>query len=68
MNHQALEQKRRIINQKTIIGIDPAKAKHQAVIIDASGMQRGTSFAFAVSVEGYTTKYPPALTCLLYES
>ena len=42
MNHQALEQKRRIINQKIIIGIDPAKAKHQAAIIDASGMQRGS--------------------------
>ena len=54
MNHQALEQKRRIVNQKTIIGIDPAKVKHQAAIIDASGMQRGASFAFPVSVEGYT--------------
>lgn len=55
MNHHALEQKRRIIDHKIIIGIDPAKAKHQAAIIDPAGMQRGTSFAFPVSVDGYTT-------------
>ena len=41
MNSKSLEAKRHFINGKTIIGIDPAKKKHQAVIIDSVGVLTG---------------------------
>lgn len=50
-----LQNKRRLIDGKAIVGIDPAKAKHQAAVIDASGDQVGKSFSFDVSSQGYTT-------------
>jgi hypothetical protein len=37
-----------------IIGIDPAKDKHQAAVVDAHGNQRGSSFSFPVSSVGYS--------------
>jgi transposase len=46
--------KQQLIAGKYIIGIDPAKNKHQAVILDPSGLPVGKSFAFDVSYEGYT--------------
>jgi transposase len=46
--------KQQLIAGKYIIGIDPAKKKHQAVLIDPSGLQIGKSFAFDVTYEGYT--------------
>lgn len=54
MKFQALQSKREAIAGKTIIGIDPAKDKHQAAILDPHGVQLGHSFAFDVSCEGYT--------------
>jgi transposase len=49
-----LQHKRRLIDGKTIIGIDPAKAKHQAAIINPGGTQLGKSFSFEVNYAGYT--------------
>jgi len=43
-----------MIDGMHIVGIDPAKAKHQAVLIDAAGVQQGSSFSFDVSHSGYT--------------
>ncbi len=50
-----LQKKRRLIDGKFIVGIDPAKAKHQAAIIDPAGDQVGKSFSFDVTSQGYTT-------------
>jgi hypothetical protein len=46
--------KQQLIAGKYIIGVDPAKNKHQAVVLDPSGLPLGKSFAFDVSYEGYT--------------
>jgi transposase len=53
MHNTLLHDKRRMIEGMTIVGIDPAKAKHQAVILDSTGSQRGKTFSFDVTHEGY---------------
>jgi transposase len=53
MNHQRLQQQREQLAGKIAIGIDPAKDKHQAAVVDAHGNQRGASFSFPVSAAGY---------------
>ena len=52
MHNTLLHDKRRMIEGMTIVGIDPAKAKHQAVILDSTGSQRGKTFSFDVTHEG----------------
>jgi transposase len=54
MNAKRLELKKEIVEGNVVIGIDPAKKKHQAAIVDESGMQLGSSFSFPVSHEGFT--------------
>lgn len=54
MNHQRLQALREALAGKIVIGIDPAKDKHQAAVVDANGNQRGASFSFPVSATGYT--------------
>jgi transposase len=54
MELSSLQQKRSMIDGMTIVGIDPAKAKHQAMVIDPIGSQLGKTFSFDVSHEGYT--------------
>lgn len=53
MNHQRLQAQREALAGKIVIGIDPAKDKHQAAVVDAHGNQRGSSFSFPVSATGY---------------
>ena len=53
MNHKRLQAHREHLAGKTVIGIDPAKDKHQAAVVDAHGNQRGASFSFPVSAAGY---------------
>ena len=53
MNPKSLEAKRHFINGKTIIGIDPAKKKHQAFIIDSIGVPIGSTFKFSNSFNGF---------------
>lgn len=53
MNSQYLEAKRHFINGKTIIGIDPAKKKHQAIAIDAVGIPAGKPFKFSHNYYGF---------------
>ena len=53
MNSKSLEAKRHFINGKTIIGIDPAKKNHQAVIIDSIGVPIGSTFKFNNTFNGF---------------
>lgn len=54
MNHQRLQTQREALADKIVIGIDPAKDKHQAAVVDAHGNQRGASFSFPVTAAGYS--------------
>lgn len=53
MNPQKMQKRRSQIAGKTIIGIDPAKGKHQAAVIDANGLPVGKPFSFKDSYSGY---------------
>ncbi len=44
------------VSGKVIVGIDPAKEKQQAVVLDEHRMQQGTSFSFDCTYEGYNKK------------
>ncbi len=46
------ERKRKISGMK-VIGIDPAKEKHQVTVIDEYGIQMGSSFSINVSHQGF---------------
>ena len=46
------ERKRNIAGLK-VIGIDPAKEKHQVTVIDEQGIQMGHSFSINVSHKGF---------------
>jgi transposase len=50
---KALQIKRQFISDKIIIGIDPAKKKHQAAIINIYGLPMTNSFTFANNKQGY---------------
>lgn len=54
MQFKSLQAKRQYISGKTVIGIDPAKKKHQVVILDSTGIQLGKSFTFTQDIKGYT--------------
>jgi transposase len=53
MNQHQLRQKRHLLEGKYVVGIDPAKAKHQAAIVDTEGVQLGKSFSFPTSDAGF---------------
>ena len=53
MNQHQLDQKRSWITGKFIVGIDPAKDKHQAAIIDSNGSAVGKSFSFNHNAWGF---------------
>lgn len=53
MNMKTLQTKRHLINGKIIIGIDPSKKKHQAVVLDPKGILLGNSFSFQSSYKGF---------------
>ena len=50
---KALQIKRQFIINKYVVGIDPAKAKHQASVFDCHGILLGKSFTFSNSLRGY---------------
>ena len=52
-SYQNLQHKRAEIAGKIVIGIDPAKDKHQAVALDPIGLPLGQPFSFATDHEGY---------------
>lgn len=53
MNSKSLEVKRHFIKDKVIIGIDPAKKKHQAVMLDLAGIPICNSFKFTNNYQGF---------------
>jgi hypothetical protein len=52
MRSQALQEKRRFIAGKIVIGIDPARDRHQACILNAQGEEK-RNFSFPVSRQGF---------------
>lgn len=56
MTLSQLDEKRRQIKNKIIIGIDPANEKHQGYIIDEYGISIGKTFSFGNNHKGITTK------------
>ncbi|NQV18862.1 MAG: IS110 family transposase [Armatimonadetes bacterium] len=51
--YRSYQEKRAQFTGKTIIGIDPGKDRHHAVIIDANGIPIGKTFSFSVSYQGF---------------
>jgi len=49
-------QKKAWISGKTVIGIDPGKDRHQAVVIDGHGIMKGKPFSFGVNQKGFNEK------------
>ena len=52
MRSQALNEKKRFIAGKTVIGIDPARDRHQACILNTQGEVK-RNFSFPVSRQGF---------------
>ena len=48
------QERKREIAGKKVIGIDPAKEKHQVTVIDEQGIQMGNSFSINVSHKGFS--------------
>lgn len=53
---QKLQQKRQFVAGRLIVGIDPAKAKHEAQVLDSDGLPVGSSFSFATSYSGFNER------------
>jgi transposase len=51
----SLERKQKLSGMR-IVGIDPARDKHQAVVLDENHMHCGTSFSFRANHEGFEKK------------
>jgi hypothetical protein len=47
-----LQQRRALVEGRFIVGIDPAKQRHDAVIVDPAGIPVGRSFSFKQSFTG----------------
>ena len=56
MKLQTLEMKRHFVSGKFVVGIDPAKYKHQALVLDPAGLPLGKSFSFSHSYNGFHFK------------
>jgi len=57
MKFKALQMKRQFIIGKTVVGIDPAKNRYQAAILDPYGVQLGKSFSFLKMILMVTVNY-----------
>jgi len=56
MKLQKLETKRHYISDKFAVGIDPAKQKHQVMVLDPKGIPLGKSFSFTNTYNGFHFK------------
>jgi len=54
--------KRQVVAGKWILGIDPAKERHTAILVDPSGDTQGSSFSFKVTAQGFRESLPKLLT------
>ena len=55
---EKMQENERRLKGKTIIGIDPAKSKHQARVLTPEGTTAGKSFSFATTYAGFTQTLP----------
>lgn len=53
MSFNYLQTKRHFISGKVVIGIDPARRKHQAAVLSSSGVTLGKSFSFRNTHDGF---------------
>ncbi len=53
ISYKKHQERKRNIAGKKIIGIDPAKEKHQITVIDEQGIQMGNSFSISVTHKGF---------------
>lgn len=56
MNSKSLQTKRHFIKDKVIIGIDPAKKKHQVIILDTVGIPICQTFKFSNNYQGFNVE------------
>jgi transposase len=68
MKMKSLQTKRHFVDSKIIIGIDPSKKKHQAVVLDAKGIPLGNSFTFKNTYEGFHEELWKRLDSLIKKS
>jgi len=52
-SYEKCQEKKKEVSGKKVIGIDPAKEKHQVTVLDEEGMQMGNSFSIEVSYKGF---------------
>lgn len=67
MKLNSLETKRHFVSQKYMIGIDPAKDKHQVMVLDPEGVPMCHSFSFANSYNGFHFKLWQKLNTLPFD-
>jgi len=51
--YKRYQEKKRQVSGKRIVGIDPAKEKHQVTVVDEGGLQKGSTFSIGVTFRGY---------------
>jgi hypothetical protein len=54
VSYKKHQERKRNIAGKKVIGIDPAKEKHQVTVLDEMGIQIGESFSITVSHKGFS--------------
>jgi transposase len=54
VSYKKHQERKRNIAGKKVIGIDPAKEKHQVTVLDDQGIQMGESFSITVTHKGFT--------------
>jgi len=54
MNYKAFEQKKQFIIGKNVVGIDPAKSKHQLALVNPDGISLHGSFTVSADHNGFT--------------
>ena len=56
-SYQQYQEKKRKVSGKTVVGIDPAKEKHQVTVVDGEGLQVGGTFPIPVNFRGIMRNY-----------
>ena len=59
--------KRYFVSDKFIVGIDPSKHKHQAMVLDPKGIPVGNTFSFANIYNGFHFKLWQKLKSFSFE-
>jgi len=53
VSYRKHQERKKVMRGMKVIGIDPAKEKHQVTVIDEHGIQMGESFSINVSHKGF---------------